>query len=149
VRIHLSAEQFARGGPRRSLYYRHALAGEDLVERAGELGVTVPDEEAEGAGPVAEVPEQVAGLLGGPRAAGWAVTPRMCACRVATSLTNRMDRRLRKTVSAVKRSQASRPSAGVRRNARQGVPAFRGAGLGRRAQDPPHGAIADLVAEPG
>jgi hypothetical protein len=68
VRIHLGITVRARG-PRRSLYHRHALAGEDLVERAGELGVTVPDEEAEGDSPVAEVHEQVAGLLGGPRAA--------------------------------------------------------------------------------
>src|SRR5437773_12407377 len=51
--------------PRRGLGYLHALVGEDLIEGAGELGVAVPDEEAEGAGPVAEVDEQVAGLLGG------------------------------------------------------------------------------------
>src|ERR1019366_5065815 len=34
-------------GPRRSLNDLHALAGEDLVERAGEPGVTVADEEAD------------------------------------------------------------------------------------------------------
>src|SRR6185437_1720379 len=55
-------------GPRRGLHYRHALAGEDRVEDAGELGVAVPDQEAEAAGPVAEVHDQVADLLGGPRA---------------------------------------------------------------------------------
>jgi hypothetical protein len=33
-----------------------------------ELGVAVPDEEAEGADPISEVHEQVAGLLGGPYA---------------------------------------------------------------------------------
>ena len=36
-------------GPRRGLDRRQALACEDLVEGAGELGVAVPDEEAEGA----------------------------------------------------------------------------------------------------
>ncbi len=49
----------------RSLDYRHALVDEDFAERAGELGVAVPDEEAEGADPVCEVGEQVAGLRGG------------------------------------------------------------------------------------
>jgi len=34
----------------------------------GELSVAVPDEEAERSGPVAEVHDQVAGLLGGPSA---------------------------------------------------------------------------------
>jgi hypothetical protein len=45
---------------------RRPLGSEDPVEDAGELGVPVPDEEAEGADPVAEVHEQVAGLLCGP-----------------------------------------------------------------------------------
>jgi hypothetical protein len=45
------------GRPGRSLHDLHALAGEDIVEHAGELGVTVPDEEAEGADPVCEVHE--------------------------------------------------------------------------------------------
>jgi hypothetical protein len=40
-----------------------------VIERAGELGVAVPDEEAEGADPVSEVHEQVTGLLRGPAAA--------------------------------------------------------------------------------
>ena len=53
---------------RRGLDHCHAFAGEDLVEDAGELGVAVPDQEAEGADPAAEVYEQVARLLGGPRA---------------------------------------------------------------------------------
>jgi hypothetical protein len=53
-------------GPRRSPHYGHALAGEDRVEGSGELGVAVPDEEAERRDPVAEVHKQVAGLLGSP-----------------------------------------------------------------------------------
>jgi hypothetical protein len=43
--------------PRRSLYYSHALAGEDPVECAGDLGIAIPDEEMEGADPVAEIHE--------------------------------------------------------------------------------------------
>src|SRR6266516_210264 len=54
--------------PRRGLGYIHALASEDLIEGASELGAAVPDEEAEGADPVVEVHEQVGGLLGGPGA---------------------------------------------------------------------------------
>src|SRR5262249_17893195 len=42
---------------------------------------------------------------------GRAVTPRICTCRVATSITNSTYRRLRKTVSTWKKSQASRPLA--------------------------------------
>ena len=65
---------------------------------------------------------------------GWAVTPRMCTRRVPTSMTNSTYRRLRKIVSTWKKSQASKPSACVRRNARQEVSAFRGAGLRRLAR---------------
>jgi hypothetical protein len=54
------------GCPRRNLHHCHALASEDLVERGGELGVTVADEKPEGAYPAGEVHEQVAGLLGCP-----------------------------------------------------------------------------------
>ena len=96
-------------GPRRGLHYLHALAAEDLVERTGELGVTVPGEEAEGAGPIAELHEQIAGLLRGPgavRVGGHAED-----VQVATSMTNRMYRRLRKIVSTAKNSQASSPCA--------------------------------------
>jgi hypothetical protein len=41
-----------------------------LVEGGSELCVAVPYEEAEGPGPVAEIHDQVAGLLGGPGAIG-------------------------------------------------------------------------------
>jgi hypothetical protein len=54
--------------PRRDLDWRHALAGEDRVKGAGELGVAVPDQEPEGAGPITEVHEEVTSPLGGPRA---------------------------------------------------------------------------------
>jgi hypothetical protein len=35
------------GHPRRGLHGPYTLAGEDVIERAGELGVAVPDEEPE------------------------------------------------------------------------------------------------------
>jgi hypothetical protein len=53
-------------GLRRDLDRVHALAGEDRVEDASEFGVAVPDDKAERRGPVAEVHEQVAGLLSSP-----------------------------------------------------------------------------------
>jgi hypothetical protein len=40
---------------------------EDLIEGTGELGVTVSDEETEGADPVPQIHDEVACLLGGPR----------------------------------------------------------------------------------
>ena len=58
--------RFRARRPRRGLDHPHALAGEDRVEGTGELGVAVPDQEAEGSDPVAEVHEQIAGLLSGP-----------------------------------------------------------------------------------
>jgi hypothetical protein len=71
----------------------------------------VADEEAEGTDPVAEVHEQVAGLLSGPRAVQVVSHPRMCTRRVATSMTNSTYSRLSMTVSRVKKSHASRRSA--------------------------------------
>jgi len=65
--VSISRRNSSRGSAA-GLYYLQALAGEDPVECAGELGVAVPDQEAEGADPVAEVHEQVTGLLSGPGA---------------------------------------------------------------------------------
>jgi hypothetical protein len=75
-------------GPRRDLGYLHALAGENRVENGGELGVAVPDQEAEAVDPVTEIRGQVAGLLGGPRrlaqaASNRAFVPPVSALRVA------------------------------------------------------------------
>jgi hypothetical protein len=42
------------------------LGHEHGVERAGELGVSVPDQKPEGADPIAEIQDEIAGLLGGP-----------------------------------------------------------------------------------
>jgi hypothetical protein len=48
------------GRLRRDLHDPHALAGEDIIERSGELGAPVADEEPERADPVCEVHDQVA-----------------------------------------------------------------------------------------
>src|ERR687889_1824159 len=48
-------------------------AGEDGVERGGELAVPVADQEPELLGALAEIHQQVAGLLGDPVPVGWAV----------------------------------------------------------------------------
>jgi hypothetical protein len=53
--------------PRRNLYGVDARAGQDGIERRGELTSAVADEEPEPGGMVAEVHQEVAGLLGGPR----------------------------------------------------------------------------------
>ncbi|GAA2356117.1 hypothetical protein SVIO_028550 [Streptomyces violaceusniger] len=45
-----------------------AVAGEDVVERGGELAVPVPYEEPEAPIPVAEIHEQIAGELSDPYA---------------------------------------------------------------------------------
>jgi hypothetical protein len=98
-------------GPRRDLDHLHALVSEDLVEGGGELGVAVPDEETEGAGPVAEVHEQVAGLLRGPRAdrAGGYAEDMHAPGR---HLHDEQDVQApEETVSTVKKSQASTPCA--------------------------------------
>lgn len=55
--------QAARG----SLDYADADIGEVRIERGGELAGPVPDEEPEFGEAIAEVPQQVAGLLSGPR----------------------------------------------------------------------------------
>lgn len=64
------------GGARRDFDGVYAFGGEHGVERGREFGVPVTDEEPERAGPVAEVDNQVAGLLGGPfKPVGFAVMP--------------------------------------------------------------------------
>jgi hypothetical protein len=52
--------------PDRRPDHPRAVTGEDVVECNGELTVPVADEEPEPPGPLAEVSEQVPGLLGGP-----------------------------------------------------------------------------------
>jgi hypothetical protein len=52
--------------PRRSCHGSDALAGEDIIERAGERGVAVPDEGPEGADPISDAHDQGAGLRSSP-----------------------------------------------------------------------------------
>ena len=52
--------------PGRRPDHPRAVTGEDVVGCRGELAVPVADEEPEPPGPIAEVHEQVPGLLGGP-----------------------------------------------------------------------------------
>src|ERR1019366_4168441 len=81
---------------------------------------------------------------------GWAVTPRMCTCRVATSMTNKMYRRFeedRVHGEEVAGQQSLHLSAQERPPGGAGVPRCRSGPP--CAQDPPHGRLADVVAEPG
>ncbi len=133
-------------GPWRGLDRLHAPAGEDRVEDAREVGVTVPDQET--GGPVRS-PRSMSRL----RAcwavhppSGWALTPRTCTRRVLTSMTNSADRRLRKIVPAWKKSQAIGLSAQERPPGGVHVPRRRPAPPG--GQDPPRRRRTDAVTEP-
>jgi len=55
-------------GAGRDLHHPHPRIGQHGIEPGGELRVPVPDEEPERAGPLVQVHDEVAGLLGGPRA---------------------------------------------------------------------------------
>jgi hypothetical protein len=57
-----AASSFGRS--RRGLHDSCALAGEDVIECAGELSIAVSDEEPEGADPIGDVHDKVADLLG-------------------------------------------------------------------------------------
>ena len=61
-----SAIAFARGARIWGADDPHVSTGEDGVEGRGELAVPVADQEPESVGAIAEVHEQVAGLLGDP-----------------------------------------------------------------------------------
>jgi hypothetical protein len=66
------------GASGRDLCYLDAGAGQGRVEGCGELPGAVADQELEARGVVAEVDQEIADLLGGPRPVGLAVTPGMC-----------------------------------------------------------------------
>lgn len=59
-----------------------ALAAEDRIEGVSEFRVPVPDQVAEVGRALAELPQQLAGLLGSPGGGGVGVTPRMWTVRV-------------------------------------------------------------------
>ena len=58
------------GGADRSLDDPHTAAGEHLIEHRGELAVAVADQDPELAGTFAEIYQEVASLLDGPRTGG-------------------------------------------------------------------------------
>ena len=61
-----SAIAFARGARTGARMMQNVGAGEDGVEGGGELAVPVADQEPEPVGAIAEIHQQVAGLLGDP-----------------------------------------------------------------------------------
>ena len=61
-----SAKQFARGHRGGDLDHLDARIGQDGVERGRELSGPIADEEPEPPDAIAEVHQEVAGLLGGP-----------------------------------------------------------------------------------
>ena len=58
------------GAPRRDLDHLDTRIGQHRVERGSELSGAIADEEPELGGVVAEIHDEVAGLLGGPRPVG-------------------------------------------------------------------------------
>jgi hypothetical protein len=148
LRTHLSAKQFARG-PRRDFDGLDALAGEGRVEGAGEFGVAVPDQEAEGADPVAEIHDQVAGLLGGPctvRVGGHAEDVHVPGPHlhdeqhVQAFEEDRVHMKEIAGQQAISFEYAGTPA--------RGYPRAAGPACTAGAQDPPYRCRADAVAEP-
>jgi hypothetical protein len=135
---------------RRGVDCLHARASEDLVEGANELGVAVPDEEAEPGRAVAEVHQQVAGLPGSPGAvrvgghAGYLHVPGRYLHDEQDVQAFEEDRAGSEEITGQQslclRAQ-ERPPAGVRVGWGWSAPAG--------AQDRPHGRFADLVSGPG
>ena len=77
----------------------HADGGEHGVERRGELGVRVPDQELQVISLVLEGHQQVPGCWVTHSPVGWAVIPARCTRRVPCSMTNSTYKRRRNTVS--------------------------------------------------
>jgi hypothetical protein len=82
-------DRIRAGCPDRGADDPHVSTGEDGVEGRGELAVPVADQEPEPVGSIAEVNQQVAGLLGDQDWVGWAVIPAMCTRRRSCSTTTR------------------------------------------------------------
>jgi hypothetical protein len=119
---------------RRDLHGVDPGAGQDGVERCGELAGAVADEEPEGVGAVVEVHEQIAGLLSGPRSGR--VAGRAEDVQVAgADLEGEEEIRFRVMAQSTwKKSTASMVVACARRNRLQDVSVARsGAGSIRRS----------------
>jgi len=65
----------AVGAARGDFGHGDGFAGQDRVERSSELGVAIPDEEPELVGAVADLPQQLPGLLGDPGSGGMSGYP--------------------------------------------------------------------------
>src|SRR5258705_12592128 len=81
-RVHARRLDVAEHGPDPGI-------GENGVERSGVVRAAAADNELDLVRLLAEVHDQVAGLLGGPRPVGCRVTPRMRMRLVACSITAR------------------------------------------------------------
>jgi hypothetical protein len=71
-------------GPGRDLDDLHVLGGKD---RVSVFRVPIADEESEGAGPLAQIHQQITACCAVHAAVGCTVVPRMCTVRVPTSIT--------------------------------------------------------------
>src|SRR4030095_8695683 len=69
----------------------------DIVERPGELGVSVADQEVEYGGTVTQIGEEIAGCWVTHGPVGWAGTPAKCTRRLRRSMTNNTYSRFRNT----------------------------------------------------
>ena len=84
-----SAIAFARGARTGVRMMRMSAPAKTASNGGGELAVPVADQEPEPVGAVAEVHQQVAGLLGDQSPVGWAVIPARCTRRRSCSITMR------------------------------------------------------------
>ena len=64
---HAFADRVRPGCCRRAGQDPDVVVGEDRVERGGEPGVSIPEQDLHAGSGVGEVPQQGAGCLGGPR----------------------------------------------------------------------------------
>ena len=93
---------------RRDLHGFDTGAGQDCVERFGELPGPVADQEPEARGAITQIHQQVADLLDSPPAVGVRGDPEDVHVTAATSIMNRQYRRRRVTAQSTwKKSVAS------------------------------------------
>jgi hypothetical protein len=117
--------------PRRlnpSTDYPGTSGTEDLIERGGEAGVPVMQDELHPRPDILQVHEQVPGLLDHPRLDRVPVAPKTRIRRVPCSITARTQTFVPSSSPAVKKSSARIPCAWDRRNSAQPGPSRRGAG---------------------
>jgi hypothetical protein len=125
------------------------LLAKTRIEGAGELGILVADQEAEGAGLVAGSHDQVAGLLGSPRAVwvrGYAGDVHMPGLHLHDEHHVQALEEDRAGMKEVTGEEAACLSARERRPGGAGV--ARGWPVPPGAQDPPRCRLTDAVAGP-